>query len=682
MVSAATLVLIVVLAFAIFSFPPAGGSPLLKMLGVTPVRTPTRTATQQPPSETPQPLAAADPRDLTICLGAEPETLFIYGGSMLVQHSILEAIYDGPIDPLGYDFQAVILEKLPSLADGDARLEPVTVQPGDRVVNQSGEVVALEVGQVVRPYGCNSPECAIAYQGGSLEMGQLSADFTLKRGLRWSDGEPLTASDSVFSYRVAQGCQIDLGPCGGFGLRAHPFQFEAFARTAHYAARDERTTRWTGLPGFLDANYMADYFSPLPEHQLDGIPIDALDDAEEARFEPLGWGPYRIEEWRSGDHIRLSKNPFYFRAGEGLPRFSELVFRFVRENSSQNIAALRSGDCDLVDRDAQLDDSIQELLELDGESQLQAHVITGGTWEHADFSIGHADYDDGYQPGVDLPDFFGDLRVRQAIAYCLDRKQLIDRLLFGLSPVSDTYLPPDHPLYNPAAAHYAFDVEAGARLLDQAGWIDQDGDAATPRIAQGVSGVPDGTPLAFTYVTTDVTIRQQGAQILADSLAQCGIQVELQDLESEEFFADPPEGDLFSRRFDMAEFAWEAGTLPSCRLYISAEIPGDPDVRNPDGSRRFPDGWAGQNITGYSDPEFDQACQAALEALPGQPGYAENHLLAQEIFARDLPAIPLYQRLMVTAARADLCGYSMDPTANSDTWGIEGYGLGEECAPK
>lgn len=681
MVSAATLVLIVVLAFAIYAFPPAGGSPLLKMLGITPVRSPTRPATQQPPSETSQPIATAAPRTLTVCLGAEPETLFVYGGSMLAQNSILEGIYDGPIDPLGYGFEPVILEKLPNLADGDARLEPVTVQAGDPVVNQAGEVVALEAGQVVRPYGCNLPECAIAYEGGAMEMAQLSADFTLKAGLRWSDGEALTASDSVFSYRVAQGCQIDSGPCGGFGLRAHPGQFLAFERTARYTALDERTTRWTGLPGYLDPYYMANYFSPLPEHHLGAISIEALDDAEEAKREPLGWGPYRIEEWRSGEFIRLGKNPDYFRADEGLPRFDWLVFRFVGEDSQQNIADLLSGDCDLVERDAQLDDSVQQLLERDSEGQIQAHVITGGTWEHADFSIGRLDYDNGYQPGADRPDFFGDVRVRQAIAYCLDRQQLIDRLLFGLSPVPDTYLPPEHPLFNAAAAHYPFDVDAAARLLERAGWIDNDGDASTPRIAQGVAQVPDGTPLAFTYATTDTAIRQQGAQILAESLAQCGIQVEVQHLEHDTFFAEPPEGELFSRRFDMAEFAWEAGTLPSCRLYISAEIPGDPNAREPDGSRRFPQGWSGQNITGYSNPEFDLACQAALEALPGQPGYATNHLLAQEIFARDLPAIPLYQRLMVTAARADLCGYRMDPTANSDTWGIEGYGLGEECAP-
>jgi len=86
-----------------------------------------------------------------------------------------------------------------------------------------------------------------------------------------------------------------------------------------------------------------------------------------------------------------------------------------------------------------------------------------------------------------------------------------------------------------------------------------------------------------------------------------------------------------------------------------------------------------ENNSGYSSSEFDQACKAALAAIPGQPGFIENHLLAQEIFSRDLPVVPLYNWIWVTAARVDMCGYWMDSTANSDTWNIEEYGYGDEC---
>ncbi|MGW8226242.1 MAG: hypothetical protein ACWGOY_10935, partial [Anaerolineales bacterium] len=164
-------------------------------------------------------------RTLTICLGAEPDTLFYYQSSMLVTNTVWEAIYDGPIDPLGYSYEPVILEKLPNLAEGDARIEPVTVQVGDLVVDDAGEVIRLAAGDRIRPFGCNQSECAVIFQGDALEMNQLSADFTLLEGLKWSDGEPLTAADSVFSFRIAQQCEERLDWCANHLLAERTADF-------------------------------------------------------------------------------------------------------------------------------------------------------------------------------------------------------------------------------------------------------------------------------------------------------------------------------------------------------------------------------------------------------------------------------------------------------------------------
>jgi peptide/nickel transport system substrate-binding protein len=518
----------------------------------------------------------------------------------------------------------------------------------------------------------------VTFDGGSLEMDRLSATFVLQENVKWSDGEPLTAQDSLFSYQIAKNCEDQwMGKCGGLGL-VHG-NLSSVENTMEYAALDERRVRWTGYPGFLDPNYRTNFFHPLPQHQIGDTPVEEMFDREETARLPMGWGPYVLEDWEYGRQIVLQKNPYYFRALEGLPRFDRLVFRFTGENSSANIADLLSGDCDLVDETTGLDDAIDYLFGLEAEGLLQFHHSIAPAWEHADFSIGHADYDDGYQPGVDRPDLFGDPRTRQAVALCMDRQSVVDELLFGLSTVPDTYLPPEHPLFNPQAARYAFSPASASSQLEEIGWRDPDGDPATPRVAQGVLGVPDGTPLSFTYVTTLTTYRQAGAQILADSMAQCGIHVKIVYQEAGQLFADPPEGDLFSRRFDMAEFAWLTGARPSCDLFMTEEIAGNPELKNPDGSPRFPNGWKGQNETGYSNPDYDQDCRAALEALPEEPAYAENHLKAQAIFAEDLPVVPLYLRVKMTVTRPDFCGAGMDPTAQGDTWNIEEYGFGEDC---
>ncbi len=94
----------------------------------------------------------------------------------------------------------------------------------------------------------------------------------------------------------------------------------------------------------------------------------------------------------------------------------------------------------------------------------------------------------------------------------------------------------------------------------------------------------------------------------------------------------------------------------------------------------FSKGWGGANASGYRSPEFDQACQAARLSLPDDPGYAQAIQRAQEIFAEDLPVLPLYQHLRLVAFRPDLCQVTLDPTAESALWNIESWVDGP-CSP-
>jgi peptide/nickel transport system substrate-binding protein len=149
-----------------------------------------------------------------------------------------------------------------------------------------------------------------------------------------------------------------------------------------------------------------------------------------------------------------------------------------------------------------------------------------------------------------------------------------------------------------------------------------DSDPVTPRLASNVTGVPDGTPLEFAYETTTRTQRQQATQILAESLAQCGIKVNLAYYPAAEWFADGPEGKLLGRRFDLGQFAWLTGVTPACDLFTSEQIPGPADQINPTTGQNYL-GWSVQNYPGYSNPAFDAACQSALQALPGTSEYTE-----------------------------------------------------------
>jgi peptide/nickel transport system substrate-binding protein len=621
------------------------------------VETPAPTVEQ--PSA-PTPTATPDPsRTLTICLGEEPNTLYPLGGPNAAARSVLEAIYDGPIDVVGYNYRSTILQRVPSVASGDAFVEPIPVQAGELVVDADGNLVALETGVTVRPAGCRSDDCAITYDGVSpLEMDQMIIDFTLLENLVWSDGEPLTAEDSLFAFNLAKD---DATPGSKF----------LFDRTQIYEATDATHTQWWGSPGFIDPTYYTNFWAPLPRHAWEEFAVAELPQIDIVSRTPVGWGPYVMEEWIPGERLTLQKNIRYFRANENLPVFDTLVFRIVPDPNAA-VSDLVAGACDILDPTINLDGQLSLLLQMQTDRQAQALTATTNTIEWLGLGITPATYDDGYSttPPLDRPDFFFDKRTRQAIALCLDRQKVVDTVLFGLSVVPNTYISPEHPLYNSTVAPYPYDPAQANQILEQVGWRDLDNDPSTPREAQGVLNVPPLTPLELNYYTSSATQRRQVSEILAQSLSQCGIGVNVVYLSYVDLYAEGgANGPLFGRSFDLAQFAMGTPSLePPCSWYTTAQIP------------TADNNWVGANVTGYKNTEFDAACAWAQEQTPDDEVYRDAYHLTQSIFSADLPAIPLYARLKVAAARPDMCNFDLDPTANP-LWNIEALDYQTNCAP-
>ena len=117
---------------------------------------------------------------------------------------------------------------------------------------------------------------------------------------------------------------------------------------------------------------------------------------------------------------------------------------------------------------------------------------------------------------------------------------------------------------------------------------------------------------------------------------------------AEDLFAPGPEGVVFGRQFEMAQFAWSFGKESLCKLFMSSEIPGIyPD---------YPKGWGGGNAPGYSNPAFDAACNLALTSLPDSEEIIQAHQDALKIFVEDLPVLPLYFRRDVMLVSPEIIG--------------------------
>lgn len=583
----------------------------------TPAPTPTITATPRPP------------KDLVVCVGSEPTDLYLYGDNSSAATAVRHALYESPITSLGYAYQPLALEKLPSLADGDVQIRTIEATEGDLVVTAAGELAPLGQGTAV----IAADGQTVVYDGQPIAMTQLVVEYTF-RPLVWSDGTPVTAEDSVYSFQLASD-------------RSAPRADVPSRYTAAYEAIDEHTVRWTGLPGYRDPTFMTNVWAPLPQHQLGEFNPGELPALDEAARQPLSYGAFVVDSWTPGEAIRLVPNPYYDRAAEGLPNLTSLTFRFLTPARG----SLPQGyeDCHILTSDLLPFDTLPAVDAAAAEGALVEHVTTTGVIEQVIFGIEHS----SAFAATHVP-WFQDTRVRQAVTQCIDRQALVDEFTSGRATVMDTFVPNDHALHPDDLPQWPYDSTAANTLLDEARLFDNNGDGI--REALGAT-----TPFSVTLGTVaGDPLRQQVNERIRDDLAGCGIQVNPYTLEAGTWFAPGPSGAVFGRKFDLAQFAWLSRIPPDCGLYLTANIPGSPDLGY--------NGWDGVNVAGWSNEAYDAACGRALALLPGQDGYVEAHQEAMRLFAAELPAVPLFARLRLAATTADVLNFRLDPTQPSELW--------------
>ncbi len=615
------------------------------------------TPTATPVEPTPDTVATAvvspeNLRELTICLGHEPNTLYINDKPNPAAMSVLEAIYDGPLDSRDYGYHPVILQKVPSLANGDANIVSVSVEEGDWVIDASGDLTELIERTRVYPAGCQDSSCVVTYKEDmSLEIDQMVVNFSFLSDLRWADGMPITADDSVYAFDLA------------IASKNASSKF-LISRTESYEAADALTTTWRGLPGYRDNSYMTNFWQPMPYHAWNEFSSTELVDADVAARFPLGWGAFVVDEWIPAESITLIKNPLYYRADEGLPKLDILTFRFISDPNTA-IAALLDRECDLLDPSIPLDGQVDLLQQLEASGQLKFYSTEEMSLESLHIGVNPASHDDGTVSGSDRLPLLRNPKTRQAIAFCLNRQKVVDTVLHGLTTVPDSYIPNGHPLYTSDIDLYSFDPTEGADLLNDVGWKDLDNDPSTPRTAHNVQNVPAGTLLELDYITTTSIQRREASEILASSLEECGIGVNVHYLPPEDFYAPAPEGILFGRNFDLAQFAMGTESIiPRCDWFSTESIPS------------LANDWIGENLSGYSNNAYDTACESASFTLPNAAAFQENYHETLTIYAEDLPIIPLYPYLRVAASRTNLLGFSLNANTKSPLWNVEAFDLG------
>lgn len=341
--------------------------------------------------------------------------------------------------------------------------------------------------------------------------------FHLRPGLKWSDGQPLTADDVDYTWKLWQNPKFAAANTSTIShIASATVSPDKLSITFHL--KDSFApflTTWT------DGG-----MAPLPKHHFETMAPDQIKKSPDNLQPTVVSGPFTMTESKPGDHYTVSRNPSYYRASEGLPHLDKIVFRAVG-NQNTLLKDLQSGAVDSA--------SFLDAAKLPSYKQLNAYQLltkTSASYEAIHFNQ--------HNP------LLQDVSVRQAISLAIDRDMLIKTTRQGAAlPLCTDHTPVYKPGYQEDIQCPKFDLNAANQLLDQAGW------------KLGTDGVRQkgDKRLEFQYTTTSgIAWREQDETINQANFAKIGIKVIITNYPSSTFFSTFLRGGQ-PGKYDLAEWA-------------------------------------------------------------------------------------------------------------------------------
>jgi len=432
----------------------------------------------------------------------------------------------------------------------------------------------------------------------------LTFTFTLRDGVTFHDGRPFTSADAKYT--------LDTVLASTFAKAASFFEGSGANKRAlvkSVEAPDARTLvirlnkQWTGL---------------LPN--LVPIAIIPKDSYESEKTHPLGTGPFKFKSYdQSQQVVDLEANATYWH---GPPHIPALRVRVISDSNALQ-AELRSGRVDIAPLPTSL--SPDAIKSLSTDSKLNVNQFEGSNLNLLTFNTKEAPLDN--------------VKVRQAIAYAIDRESMIRDLVLGQGKIAHSILPEASWAYTPGQT-YHFDPAMARKLLDEAGFRDPDGDGPQMRFPK---------PIVFRISGSSGAARQYSG-VIYNYLKDVGIPVSIETSELNTLF------ELLRRgQFQMTYGQWVGGNQDPIfyhDLFATSEIP--TETR------------AARNRGRYSNPELDKILDAAANTYDhakAAPLYAK----AQEIVSRDVPVFPLWYQANMVIAKKSVGNIKIDASGD---WGF------------
>lgn len=456
--------------------------------------------------------------------------------------------------------------------------------------------------------------------------GTMQTTYRLHRNVTWHDGTPLTARDFVFGWRVSADPELPLagrGPSGDIVRIDIPDDYTL-------------VLEWNKPYPFANA-LVDDTLGPLPTHLL-----EAIYRTDKERFAQLpywkgefvGVGPYRVTEWEAGSHLVMQAYDGFYR---GRAKIDTLTFRFI-SSAPTVVANLLAGAVDgQIPRAIDFAQAIFVQREWERAGLKPTTVVQPTHFRYAAVKF------NGPNPRDIL-----DVRVRRGLLHALDRTEMVQTLLEGQAPVSDTFITPDDPKWQwvrEVSARYSYDPRQAEQLFTVAGWR---------RGADGGWVSSTGERLTIPVWTTGGQQNEQEIAIIADYWKAAGIN-------AEQFVV--PSAQTRDSRFRASYPAFSTTAIP-LRFENLLNIFYGPNC--PTEENRF----SGANNSCYQNAEMDgivQSLRSAIDPTEQQRLYRSWVKLQTE----DLPVLPLYFNIQVTLFRDGVTGVKGDTKPRTSiSWNI------------
>ncbi|MEA5451131.1 peptide ABC transporter substrate-binding protein [Leptolyngbya sp. CCNP1308] len=478
----------------------------------------------------------------------------------------------------------------------------------------------------------------------SLENGGVAADgtsvtWTLRPDITWADGEPFTAADVVFTFEFIRNPVVAAATAQYYeGVKSVEAIDDYTVKITFATPTPAWSVPFTGQTGLiLPRHVFAEFNGPTAR--------DAL-----ANLQPVGTGPYQVVGFESGNII-YEPNPSYWG---GRPAFKRVELSGGLAPYAAARAVLQANTADFAHN---LQVEAEALSELETDASGHITHLFGSQVERImlNFSNPFARTEEGERSSPEIPHpYFSDVRVRQAFNLAIDR-DTIAKELYGASgkPIAQLLVAPAD--YQSTDIAYTYDLEQAKALLNEAGWVDTNGDGLREK---------DGVALEVLFQAAVNPVRQKTQAMVSDSLQELGVDVQVSRVRIDEFFSGDPEdtGSLNHFYADMQVYSIGSES-PDPSTYMGwwtcAKIASQANQ------------WQEPNNARYCNPEYDRLWEEAKQELDPDRR-AELFQQMNELLAQDVAVIPVVHRAMTNAVSDRLTNVEFTPW-DASTWAIKDW---------